>query len=63
MFVLGGARRVLEPFQLLHALAAYHRWHDVWRLAEFLHRFCPECRLLRWSHDSIIFDAVSYGIT
>jgi len=61
MSALEGARRVVESSRPLLALAAYHRWDDVWRLAEFLCRSYPDYRLSLLSHDT--FDSVLYGIS
>ena len=63
MSALEGARRVVESSRPLLALAAYHRWDDVWRLAEFLCRSSPDYRLSLLSHESNTFDSVLYGIS
>lgn len=62
MSALEGARRIVEASRPITALAAYHRWDDVWLLAEFLCRYCSGCRLLLRSHESNTFDTVLYGI-
>jgi FkbM family methyltransferase len=59
---LEGARQLFEIGMPILAVAAYHRWDDLWRIPAFVMHSSTECRLLLRAHESNSFDSVLYGI-
>jgi len=59
---LTGAMGVIGKFRPILAIAAYHRWDDVWRLPAPLYQFQAGYRLLLRAHESNTFDSILYGI-
>lgn len=61
MAALAGARRTLERARPTLAIAAYHRWDDLWRIPEFLAGLDLGYRLRLGLHGHNSFDTVLYA--
>jgi FkbM family methyltransferase len=57
-----GARQLIENHKPILAVAAYHRWDDMWRLAAFICQLHLGHRLLLRAHEANTFDTVIYAI-
>ncbi|WP_295456427.1 FkbM family methyltransferase [uncultured Thiodictyon sp.] len=60
---LQGAQHIIERDRPVLAIAAYHRWDDIWKIPEFLQRVAPHYRLAYRTHESNTFDSVFYAVS
>jgi hypothetical protein len=59
---LEGAVGVIERYRPALAIAAYHRWDDLWRIPEFLRRHAPAHTITYRAHEFNTFDGVFYAV-
>lgn len=60
---LEGARDIINWYRPALAIAAYHRWDDIWRIPEFLQRHGPDYQITYRTHESNTFDSVFYAVS
>lgn len=58
---LEGARGIIERYHPVLAIAAYHRWDDIWRIPDFLQRCAPDYKITYRMHEYNTFDSVFYA--
>lgn len=58
---LHGARSIIARDRPVLAIAAYHRWDDIWRIPELICSIVPEYRIFYRVHEYNTFDAVFYA--
>lgn len=59
---LEGAQGIIARDRPALAIAAYHRWDDIWKIPEFLQRIEPRYRLTYRIHESNTFESVFYAV-
>ncbi|MFD2112878.1 FkbM family methyltransferase [Thiorhodococcus fuscus] len=59
---LEGAQGIIARDRPVLAIAAYHRWDDIWKIPEFLQRIEPRYQLTYRIHESNTFDSVLYAV-
>jgi len=60
--VLQGAVDLITRNQPVLAVAAYHRWDDMWRIPDFIRHHCPNHVISYRSHQHNTFDGVFYAV-
>jgi len=58
---LEGALDIIGRYRPVLAIAAYHRWDDIWRIPEFLRRNAPDYQISYRTHEYNTFDSVFYA--
>ncbi len=58
---LEGARVIIDRYRPALAIAAYHRWDDIWRIPEFLQCHVPDYRIIYRMHEYNTFDSIFYA--
>lgn len=58
---LEGSQRIIDLYRPALAIAAYHRWDDIWRIPEFLQCCAPNYRITYRTHQYNTFDSVFYA--
>ncbi len=58
---LAGARQVIARNRPILAIAAYHRWDDLWRIPLFLRALVPDYRIFYRLHGHNTFESVFYA--
>lgn len=59
---LAGASGIIARDRPALAIAAYHRWDDLWRIPQALHQLVPGYRILYRLHEYNTFDCVIYAL-
>lgn len=60
---LAGASGIIARDRPALAIAAYHRWDDLWRIPAFIREVSPDYRLLYRTHEYNTFDSVFYAVS
>ncbi len=58
---LTGASGIIARDRPVLAIAAYHRWDDLWRIPDFIRRLVPEYRIIYRTHEYNTFESVFYA--
>lgn len=59
---LAGAKEIIAREHPVLAIAAYHRWDDLWRIPLVLHNIVPGYRISYRLHEYNTFDGVIYAV-
>lgn len=58
---LAGARHIIARDRPVLAIAAYHRWDDLWRIPLFIRALLPDYRIFYRTHEHNTFESVFYA--
>ncbi|MGB4335763.1 MAG: FkbM family methyltransferase [Chromatiaceae bacterium] len=58
---LAGASGIIRRDRPVLAIAAYHRWDDIWRIPKFIRGIVPEYRIRYRTHEHNTFESVFYA--
>lgn len=58
---LEGSRRIIDLYRPALAIAAYHRWDDIWRIPEFLQCYASDYRIIYRTHQYNTFESAFYA--
>lgn len=60
---LAGMTSIITRNRPALAIAAYHRWDDLWRLPAFIREAAPDYRIFYRIHEHNTFDSVFYAVS